>query len=700
MKVKRSIQRYFAACRRYGWAGLAGFVSTVALAGGIAAFRPDVKTLYVVQKLLLHQSASATLPNARDAEASQEDAPAPVSEAPELSDALIEQMAAGLRVKRYSLSPETLRQNLTLRQDSEQGERWLVQFQDAEADRATAVVVAFTEAIAQQDLSEKRQGVESAVQLLEQRRDRLRDDLRVAEEKLREFSRREKPAIQQAVDGSLVSAITTIQQQQRELERTLEGTEAEMASLQNQLQMSPEQAYLAAAISADAAATALSAKIDELTLQQQEQLRELQPRHPEVIALQQQQSLYEARLQQRIQEIVGRGRALPISQATVQSWRALNLDQARQELANRLVGLKSQRDRLTRELAILGRSEPELRQNYSDGTALRLELEKLTNDVARNRRAFEQTEKDLAAAELQQSETKSDWVSEGAPQVKTITNWLWSRPFILLLGGGLGLLVAGATVLLIDLVHGKLLMPEEVEAILQKRVPLLGILPSIRTHKSSTPILMDADSPALEPYELFHRCILNQNQERSPKVVMLSSIRQGEGKTVSAYNLAIAAARAGKKTLLIEADLRAPSQADIFGIDLPPDGAEATPNDVELFKQIQSIPHISKLFILPSSSTAKQITEALEPSNQQLFKEISEDFDFVVLDATTLHCSDVLLMESLVDGLILITRLGHSERKGLELVIEKITESKSVKLLGTVINDVTNPERYDPLLSL
>jgi Mrp family chromosome partitioning ATPase/uncharacterized protein involved in exopolysaccharide biosynthesis len=700
MKVKRSIQRYLAACRRYGWAGLATFAFIAALAGGIAALRPDVKTLYVAQKLLLHQSDSATPPDAREAEASQEDVPDPTSESPELSDAVIEQMATGLGVKRYSLSPETIRQYLTLRQDSEQGDRWLVQFQDADADRATAVVVAFFEATVQQDLTEKRQGVEPMVQLLEQRRDRLRDNLRVAEEKLREFSRREKPAIQQAIDGSLVSAITTIQQQQRELNRTLEGIKAEMASLQNQLQMTPEQAYLAAAISADATVTALSTKIDELALQQQEQLRELQPRHPEVIALQQQQSLYEARLQQRIQEIVGRGRAVPINQATVQSLRTLNLDQARQGLANQLVGLKSQRDRLTQELAILERAEPELRQNYSDGTALRLELEKLTNDVARNREAFEQTEKDLAAAELQQAETKSDWVSEGAPQVKTITNWLWSRPFILLLGGGLGLLVAGATVLLIDLVYGKILMPEEVEAILQKRVPLLGVLPSIRTRKSAIPILVDVDSPALEAYELFHRCILNQNQDRAPKVVMLSSIRQGEGKTVSAYNLAIAAAKAGKKTLLIKADSHTPYQADVFGINSQLDEIEAASDDVELLKQIQPVSHINNLFVLSNSSIAKQITKALESSNQQLFKQLGEDFDFVVLDATTLHCSDVLLMEALVDGLILVTRLGYSDRKGLELVIEKTTESKSVKLLGTVINDVANPARYDPLLSL
>ncbi|MBD2088586.1 AAA family ATPase [Microcoleus sp. FACHB-1515] len=698
MKVKRSIQRYLAAWKRYGWAGLTGFACIMAVAGGIAATRPDVQTLYVAQKLLLDRSVSVAEPATREAEASDEDTPEPTPESPELTDTLLDRMATGLQVNRYSLSPQTIRQNLTLRPVSEAGDRWTVQFQDADANRSEAVVVAFTEAIAEQDLTEQRQELESAVQLLEQRRDRLRDDLRVAEEKLREFSRREKPAIQQAVDGSLVSAITTIQQQQRELDRALEGTEAEMTSLQNQLQMNPEQAYLAAAISADATVTTLATKVDELALQQQEQERELQPRHPEMVALQHQQSLYETRLQQRIQEIVGHGRAIPMSQSTMQHWRALNLDQARQELANRLVGLKAQRDRLTRELTILGRSEPELRRNYSDGTALRLELEKLTNDVARNREAFEQVEKDLAAATLQQAETKSNWVSEGAPQVKAITNWLWSRPFILLLGGGLGLLVAGATVLLIDLALDRIFMPEEVETILQKRVPLLGILPSVRNRKSSVPISIEANSFVLESYELFYRCIFNQNQDRSPKVVMLSSIRQGEGKTVSACNLAIAAARAGKKTLLIQTDSHTP-QTNALGIDAHPDKMVSMSDEVSVLEQIQSVSQISNLFVLPNFSAAKPAAE-IEFADQYLFKQIREDFDFVVLDANTLYFSDVLRMESFTDGLVLVTRLGYSERKKLEIVIEKIAESKSVKLLGIVVNDVANPAKYAPLVSL
>lgn len=707
MKVKQSIQRYLSACKRYKWAGLAGFACLVTLAGSIAAFRPESKTLYTAQKLLLYQPSTAKDSTAQpatskvavseeDAAKSEEDANISSETSPNLSDSLLNRTAEKLQVRSYSLPPETLRRHLTLKQDTQQEDRWLVQFQDEQEERSAAVVESFTEAIVQQDLTEKRQDIESAVQLLEQRRDLIRDELRLAEEKLQEFSSREKPAIQQAVDGSLVSAITTIQQQQRELDRTLEGTEAEMTSLQNQLRMTPEQAYLAAAISADAVVTTLSTKIDELALQQQEQLRELQPQHPEIVALQHQQSVNESRLQQRIQEIARGDRANTIS---IQSWRALNLDKARQELANRLVSLKSQRDRLTQEVAILSRSEPELRRNYSDGTGLRLELEKLTSEVARYREASEQTGKELAAAELKQAETRSDWVSKGAPQVKPESNWLGSRPFVLGVGSGLGLLVAGITVLLVDWVRGRVLTPEEVQFILQKRVPLLGILPSIETSKSPIPILINSESTELQSYELFRSSILHHSPDRSPKIVMLSSIHKGEGKTVSAYNLAIAAAQAGKKTLLVEADLRTSSQANVLGVDIHPD--KALSNDAISLDQIQPAAHIKNLFVLPNSGNIKQVTEVLESSKtQRLFEHVRNDFDFVVIDATTLCFSDVLLMESFTDGLILVTRLGHSERKGLKLVIEKITQSKSVTLLGTVINDVAKPTKYAPLLSL
>jgi len=722
------LKRYFAACKQYRWAALTSFTCVAVLASLVAALQPESRSLYLAQKALLYRptvaatrppvAKSAVDPSDTDlsttatADAAPE-SPAPMVQAmPDattfLSDPLLQRTTTTLRLKQHALPPQLLRRHLTFQPDPQQGDRWLVQFQDTDAERSALVVDAFVDAIAQQDIDQKRQQGEAVIRVLEQRRGLLEEKLRVAEEQLRQFSRQKKPAIQQAIDGSLVSAITTIQQQQRELRRSLKGTDAEIASLQNQLQMTPEQAYLISAISADSAVNTLSGKIDELAVQQQIQSQELQPLHPDMVAMQYQQTVYETRLQQRIQDIVGSGRPASVSQAAVQALRARSLDETRQELANRLVNLKSQRDRLAQELEILSRSEPELRQNYSDGTSLTLDLEKYTKELTRHQAVLEQTEQELAAAEVSAAETSSDWLSEAAPQVKQVPTWMWSRPFILLVGGGVGLCVAGATVMVCDQLRGKILIPEEVQAILKNRVAMLGLLPAIapdpnlakppgkHSNESSLPVLFDPDAPELQAYELFRSSLIHPNPKL--KVVMLSSIGKGEGKTVSAYNLAIAAARAGKKTLLIEADLRAASQADILGVDIQ---AGHTANSTLCNDQIQAIPQIKNLFILPSSGNLESISEALESEQtQQLLQQARDDFDFVVLDATTLHFSDVLVLEPLTDGLILVTRPGYTERRSLKNVIEKLAESNTIKLLGTVVNHVSGGTHYTPLLSL
>jgi Mrp family chromosome partitioning ATPase len=81
------------------------------------------------------------------------------------------------------------------------------------------------------------------------------------------------------------------------------------------------------------------------------------------------------------------------------------------------------------------------------------------------------------------------------------------------------------------------------------------------------PLLLKRYSPYLEFYEKI-RSNLQRVGNKSPKVILITSVGTGEGKTLSAYNLAIASARSGKRTLLIEADLRSPSEVESLGLVL------------------------------------------------------------------------------------------------------------------------------------
>jgi Mrp family chromosome partitioning ATPase len=689
MKAQLFLKRYFAALNRYKWIGLATFTCISAIAVGATVLRPEPEKTYA-EGVLSYKPATAMAPTTENQTAKQPSMPGIESL---MSEQIFTLASKNLAIKQQTIGTEALRDRIILKKDPQQENRVLIQYWDNDAKRAQLIVETITNAVANDNLIAKSKEVEPFLQLLKKRKKLLENNLRVAEEKLRNFSRQEKPSIQAAIDGSLVSSITNIQQQQRQLRSQLEGIDAEIASIQNKLRMTPDQAYLAAALSADTTIGNLKTKMDSLETELEIQGRELQPKHPDMIALQHQKTVYEKQLGYRIGEVVG-GDKRTLSVQNVAQFRQLSsLDKARQELANKLVTLQTQRDRLAQEFNILSRSEPELRQTYRDGTELKLELENRTREVARYREAFDQTDKQLAAIELKKAEVRSDWLTDSTPQIKDGSNWLFSRPAILVAGTLLGVLVAGTFVLLIDLLNGTILIPEEVQAILEQRAPFLGVLPSISNNgdENKKPILWETDSPDLEFYQLLRSSLQRHSNGPAPQIVLLSSTTQSEGKTVSAYNLAIASARAKKKTLLIEANLRAPSQMDRLGV-CSKQSEEAIPTDFMQLQNIQPVPGFETLFALPSPGAIEQVTEVLESSQtQQLLKQVRDAFDLVVIDTTALQFSDALLIEPFTDGLILVTRPGYTDRKGLKIVIEKLMEFSDIKLLGAIVNDVMSP---------
>lgn len=698
MKFHLFFKRYLAALNHYKWAGLASFACISALTSGIITLLPENETTYVAHGELVYKPVTEATPATATPPATPQNSTSSLESL--VSDKLLQLTSEALEANQSSIAPDTLRNHLKLEKDPQQENRFLIQYSDTNAQQAELVVESLITTVSNQSLLGKRREVEAALKLLKKRRGLLTANLRIAEERLREFGREEKPAVQAAMDGSLVSAITNIQQQQRQLRQQLEGTEAEISSLQQQLGMTPAQAYVASALSADSTIANLTTKLAEIQSQIELQQQELQPKHPEMVALHHQQQVFEAQLQQRIGEIAGKQpQTAPVQ--TVALRQITSLDKARQDLANKLVSLQTQRNRLAQELDVLRRSEPELQQNYQDGTELKLELEKRTREVVRNREAFDQTEKQLAAAELKKAEARSDWISESSPQVEAVSYWFLSRPILWWGAGVLGVLAAGMMVLLLDILRDKLLIPEEVQAISQQRLPFLGVLPRIpRLTKQKAPILIETDSPYLDAYELLRSSIHRHSRHQPLKAVVLSSTRQGEGKTISAYNLAIASARAGKKTLLVEANLRAASQAQTLGVCAYPWEESGSLTEGMQLDRVQSVPDVKNLFVLSSPGCVEQVTEVLESSHtQQLLKQARDDFDFVVIDATTLCFSDALLIEPLTDGLVLIVRPGYTDRSSFRVVVEKLTSS-DIRLLGVVMNHVITSTKSAHLLSL
>lgn len=528
------------------------------------------------------------------------------------------------------------------------------------------------------------------IDALKQRLGTVQKELTAAEENFYRYISKQGSDLLAVQDGSLFSAITSSQQRQREIRLTLQEIEGQIGSLTAQLGLSPKQAYTSAALSADPIIANLRARILETELQLERLQKDLRPEHPALVKLVKDKQVNETLLQQRAQEVIGKDgifTTLP-SQVRQES----NLDPTRQQLASQLVSLQTQKEGLIKQLDSLVTQERQLRNQYERFPDQQLQQARLVQAVEFQRVIYQNILTALVDAQSAEAETVGSLTIAQRPIANEViyppNNR--NRLLILLAGAGLGVLAGTGLIFLLAAIDDRLHTPQELrEALISRQILLLGELPAIGKERS--PVLADGDPDYLAFYERFRSKIRRLGSETS-KVVIITSIANEEGKTLTAYNLAIAASLAGRRTLLIEADLRSPSVATNIQV-LPDPEAQ---NEPLLYygarsKSIRLAPSIENLSILPSPGPQRQAAAILESSELQLLlKDARGRFDMVVIDTPSLsRCNDALLLEPLTDGLIIVTQPGLTRSSLLNEALDQLAEAE-VSILGAVINNVEN----------
>jgi len=532
------------------------------------------------------------------------------------------------------------------------------------------------------------------IEALSVRLKEVQKDLTRAEEKFYRYISTQGSDLLAIQDGSLFTAITSSQQQQREIRLELQGIQGQIDSLSKQLDLTPDQAYTSSALSADPIIASIRTQILGTEAQLERLQKDLRPEHPTVVKLRKEQQVNESLLQKRAAEVIGKDgilTALPSSRIRQQS----NLDATRQQLAAQLVTLQTQREGLMKQLESLVTQEQQLRSQYEKFPDKQLQQARLTQAVAFQRGIYENILNALVDAQAAEAETVGSLTVAQTPVAQPIEQVFnrKNRTLILLVGAGLGTLAGLGTILLLAVIDDRLHSPQELrEALVSRDILLLGQLPIVRNLEGEEiePILADANANYLPYYERLRSTLRLVGGGETVKVVVVTSITGGEGKTATAYNLAIAASLAGRRTLLVEGDLRSPSKAEEIGVTPDPNsfrepllyyGAKS--------KSIRLAPNIENLSILPSPGPQKQAAAIIESSELQLIlKDSRGRFDLVIVDTPSLSsCNDALLLEELADGIILVTRQAITRSSLLSEATDQLTEAE-VKILGAVINYV------------
>ncbi len=393
-------------------------------------------------------------------------------------------------------------------------------------------------------------------------------------------------------------------------------------------------------------------------------------------------SSYQANVERMRKKIDSRKIALRREVAAQKENTALATDQLS---AASVEVLQSQQKELSVKVAALRAEADKFGRSSVDAELMRTEIKAL--DDLRSR-----IQKELEEANIEINTLKSRVVK--LSPATTIPSDDHKRRRMLSAGfGGAGFAAGCALVVLWDLRRRRLNTMHEIADSL--RLPLLGTVPHVWRPQGDNTSAHPAFEEAIDG--IVARLVFSPSE--SHQVVLVTSAVAGEGKTTVAVNLAVSFAGMGRKTVLVDFDLRRPMVHNIFDVDLAPGLGAVLAGQVELLDAVLSTP-VENLYLLPAGAWGHR---GLSGRNDDLVKsivdELREAYTNVVIDAgPVLPIVDTRVVARHADGVVISLLRDVSEIPRVNSACE-LLRSFDVRILGAVMIGVPGEVYYAPTIT-
>ncbi|QDT18228.1 polysaccharide biosynthesis tyrosine autokinase [Alienimonas californiensis] len=277
-------------------------------------------------------------------------------------------------------------------------------------------------------------------------------------------------------------------------------------------------------------------------------------------------------------------------------------------------------------------------------------------------------------------------------------------------GGALGLAVAFGLSYLLEQSDRRFTGPAELRA--EFGLPLLGHVPEIppRTLKEGKRIregvpdaglstVLRPKSQLAESYRAVRTGLLSAARN-GVKVVQVTSPDRGDGKSTLTANVAVTLGRVGKRTVLVDVDLRRPRVRRMFGLpqvaaDNPGVGTAEVIADPDKLDEALVESGQPGLWLLPCAARPDHPAELLSSEAYETFLDVlRQKFDFILLDSPpVLAVSDPAATARLADGVVVVTRLHPRTRRRLGECLDTLDQA-GARVLGLVVNAVPAGGEY------
>ena len=201
----------------------------------------------------------------------------------------------------------------------------------------------------------------------------------------------------------------------------------------------------------------------------------------------------------------------------------------------------------------------------------------------------------------------------------------------------------------------------------------------------------DSISPVTDQYRTLRTNLLALSTSSKPvKAITLTSSTNGEGKTISAVNLAVIMAQDlnDKSILLIDGDMRRSRVSTYLGIPAHAGLAEILAGTMELEQNLLNI-GIPNLTVIPAGKAPQNPAELLGSTRMKdLVRKVKARFDFIIVDAPPIvPITDVAIFGSYRDGAIMVVQANRTQ-KGVIQHAQGLLAQAQIDLLGFVLTDI------------
>lgn len=227
----------------------------------------------------------------------------------------------------------------------------------------------------------------------------------------------------------------------------------------------------------------------------------------------------------------------------------------------------------------------------------------------------------------------------------------------------------------------------------------LSVLGTVPTMDEKIPEEERALYPLRHPHSMQTECfralramVMHHTNSAAGQVILVTSAVAGEGKTTTSIGLAVAFAGLGRRTLLVDGDLRRPRLGNVFGLEQAQGMSDTLVGRVDplLLRRATSV---KGLFVLPAGRPVDNAGELLAaPVARRMLDHLRTAFDVIIIDTSPVGVvADAMALSHAVDGVLMVVRRSHAPARLVVDAAQRLQRSDA-RIIGAVLND-TPPDK-------